>query len=227
MKAGSLPSCRSLKLLSHNGSYIAYLRMEEHVGAFRDFLREHGNTPDEQELIAAKFMGRWRSGAPLVLAPDKDNPELGADRQRTNDFNYGKMDPYGYACPVGSHIRRMNPRDTAESMQRHKMIRRGGTYGPALPEGAAEDGVERGIAAFVGCASLIRQFEFAMNVWVNDPNFKELGNERDPFVGTQDGTFDYTIPKRPIRKKLKGLPAFTTIRAKRRSRGHPYLRTMR
>ncbi len=51
-----------------------------------------------------------------------------------------------------------------------------------------------------------------MNVWVNDPNFKELGNERDPFVGTQDGTFDYTIPKRPIRKKLKGLPAFTTIR---------------
>ena len=124
------------EVLSRNGSYIAYLRMEEHVGAFRDFLREHGNTPDEQELIAAKFMGRWRSGAPLVLAPDKDNPELGADRQRTNDFNYGKMDPYGYACPVGSHIRRMNPRDTAENMQRRKMIRRGGTYGPPLPEGA-------------------------------------------------------------------------------------------
>ena len=211
-ESGITPVMPKPEVLSRNGSYIAYLRMEEHVGAFRDFLREHGNTPDEQELIAAKFMGRWRSGAPLVLAPDKDNPELGADKQRTNDFNYGKMDPYGYACPVGSHIRRMNPRDTAENMQRRKMIRRGGTYGPALPEGAAEDGLERGIAAFIGCASLIRQFEFAMNVWVNDPNFKELGNERDPFVGTQDGTFDYTIPKRPIRKKLKGLPAFTTIR---------------
>jgi hypothetical protein len=59
---------------------------------------------------------------------------------------------------------------------------------------------------------LIRQFEFAMNVWVNDPRFKDLGNERDPFVGTQDGTFDMTIPKRPVRKKIKGLPAFTTIR---------------
>jgi deferrochelatase/peroxidase EfeB len=97
-------------------------------------------------------------------------------------------------------------------MQRRKLIRRGGTYGPPLPEGAPEDGVERGIAAFVGCASLVRQFEFAMNVWVNDPKFKDLGNERDPFVGTQDGTFDMTFPKRPIRKKIKGLPAFTTVR---------------
>ena len=198
--------------LSHNGSYLAYLRIEEHVGAFRDFLRAQGTTTDEQELVAAKLMGRWRSGAPLVLCPHKDDPELAGDKQRTNDFNYGKMDPYGYACPVGSHMRRMNPRDTAENMNRRKMIRRGGTYGPALPEGAPEDGVERGIAAFIGCASLIRQFEFAMNVWANDPNFEELGNERDPFVGTHDGSFDFTIPKRPIRKKIKGLPAFTTIK---------------
>jgi deferrochelatase/peroxidase EfeB len=199
-------------VLSRNGSYLAYLQLEEHVGAFRDFLRQHGETPEEQELIAAKLMGRWRSGAPLVLAPEKDAPELGADLQRTNDFAYVQTDPYGYACPLGSHIRRMNPRDTAVNMQRRKMIRRGGTYGPPLSEDAPEDGRERGIAAFVGCASLVRQFEFAMNVWVNDPNFHELGNERDPFVGTQDGTYDMTIPKRPIRKRIKGLPAFTTVR---------------
>lgn len=92
------------------------------------------------------------------------------------------------------------------------MIRRGGTYGPHLPDDAPEDGVERGIAAFVGCASLVRQFEFAMNVWANDPRFAELGNERDPIIGTQDGTFDLTIPRRPIRKKITGLPAFTTVR---------------
>ena len=80
------------------------------------------------------------------------------------------------------------------------------------PAGAPEDGVERGIAAFIGCSSLIRQFEFAMNVWVNDPKFKDLDNERDPIVGNHDGTFDMTIPRRPIRKRLRGLPAFTTIR---------------
>ena len=200
------------EILSRNGSYVAYLRMEEHVGAFRDFLRQHGETPEQQEWVAAKLMGRWRSGAPLVLTPDQDDPGLGADYSRNNDFNYGTMDPHGYGCPLGSHVRRMNPRDTAANMNRRKMIRRGGTYGPALPEGAPEDGVERGIAAFVGCASLVRQFEFAMNVWANDPNFHELGNERDPIFGTQDGTFDMTIPKRPIRKKITGLPAFTTIR---------------
>ena len=211
-ETGCQPAIPEPELLTRNGSYVAYLRLEEHVGAFRDFLRQHGETPEEQELVAAKLMGRWRSGAPLALSPDKDDSELGADMQRTNDFNYATMDPHGYRCPIGSHIRRMNPRDTAENMQRRKMIRRGGTYGPPLPEGAPDDGVERGIAAFVGCASLVRQFEFAMNVWANDPNFRDLGNDRDPFVGTQDGTFDMTIPKRPIRQKLKALPAFTTVR---------------
>ena len=211
-ETGLLAPLPQPEILSRNGSYLAYFRLQEHVGTFRDFLQQHGKTAEEQELVAAKLMGRWRSGAPLALAPKKDDPELGKDMQRNNDFNYGTMDPHGYACPVGSHIRRMNPRDTAENMQRRKMIRRGGTYGPPLPEGAPEDGVERGIAAFIGCASLVRQFEFAMNVWANDPNFKELENERDPIFGTQDGTYDMTIPKRPIRMKFKGLPAFTTVR---------------
>jgi hypothetical protein len=39
----------------------------------------------------------WRSGAPLVLAPDKDDPSLADDPQRNNNFNYAKMDPQGYA----------------------------------------------------------------------------------------------------------------------------------
>ena len=198
--------------LSRNGSYMAYRRLQEHVGLFRDYLREHAETADEQELLAAKFMGRWRSGAPLVLAPEHDDPEMGADPMRNNDFNYKEMDPFGYACPLGSHARRLNPRDTAVNMNRRRMIRRGATYGAALPNGAPDDGADRGIAAFIICASLVRQFEFAQNVWINDPNFHELGNERDPICGTQDGTMEYTIPKRPIRKVLKGLPAFTTLR---------------
>ena len=100
-------------------------------------------------------------------------------------------------------------------MNRRRMIRRGATYGPALPDGAPDDGVDRGIAAFIICASLVRQFEFAQNVWINDKTFHELGNEHDPICGTQDGTLDFTIPKRPIRKVLKGLPAFTTLHGRR------------
>src|SRR3954467_15015272 len=211
-ESGVTPGLPQPQALSRNGSFLAYRRFQQHVGAFRDFLRQHGETPEGQELIAAKLMGRWRSGAPLVLAPDKDDPALGADMQRNNNFKYKVMDPHGYAVPLGAHIRRMNPRDTAANMNRRQMIRRGGTYGPPLPDGMPDDGVERGIAAFIGCASLIRQFEFAQNVWTNDRNFHELGNERDPLIGTQDGTLEFKIPKRPIRKTIKGLPAFTTVR---------------
>ena len=199
------------EVLSRNGSFMAYRRLQEHVTQFRDYLRENSETPDDEELLAAKFMGRWRSGAPLVLAPDKDDPKLGADPKRNNDFNYKEMDPFGYACPLGSHARRLNPRDTAHNMNRRRMIRRGATYGPALPDGAPDDGVDRGIAAFIICADLVRQFEFAQNVWINDKAFHELGSEHDPIVGTQDGTLDFTVPKRPIRKVHKGIPAFTTL----------------
>ncbi|ANE81350.1 peroxidase [Mycobacterium adipatum] len=199
------------QILSRNGSFMAYRRLHEHVGTFREYLSDHAETSEEQELLAAKLMGRWRSGAPLVLAPERDDPELGADPMRNNDFNYREMDPHGYACPLGSHARRLNPRDTAHYMNRRRMIRRGATYGPALPDGAPEDGVERGIAAFIICADLVRQFEFAQNVWINDKTFHELGNEHDPICGAQDGSLDFTVPKRPIRKVHKGLPAFTTL----------------
>lgn len=208
---GPVASLPQPDMLSRNGSYMAYRRLREHVALFRDYIRDNADSPDRQELLAAKFMGRWRSGAPLVLAPDKDDPELGADPTRNNDFNYEEMDPHGYACPLGAHARRLNPRDTAHYMNRRRMIRRGATYGPALADGAPDDGVDRGIAAFIICADLVRQFEFAQNVWINDKTFHELGNEHDPICGTQDGTMEFKIPERPIRKTLKGLPAFTTL----------------
>jgi Dyp-type peroxidase family len=211
-EAGPPANLPQPEILSRNGSYMAYRRLQEHVGKFRDFLRQNAHTPEEQELLAAKLMGRWRSGAPLVLAPDKDDPTLAADPQRNNDFNYKEMDPHGYAAPLGSHARRMNPRDTTTNPNRRRIIRRGATYGPQLPEDAPEDGVDRGVAAFVICASLIRQFEFIQNVWANDRNFHELGNERDPIIGDQEGTFEFKIPKRPIRKRITGLPAFTTVK---------------
>ncbi len=208
---GSVSNLPQPEVLSRNGSYMAYRRLREHVGAFRSYLSDNAATPEDQDLLAAKFMGRWRSGAPLVLAPKVDDPELGADPMRNNDFNYQEMDPLGYACPLGSHARRLNPRDTAHNMNRRRMIRRGATYGPALADGAPDDGMDRGIAAFIICASLVRQFEFAQNVWINDRTFHELGNEHDPICGSQDGTLDFTVPKRPIRKVHKGIPAFTTL----------------
>ena len=39
-ESGAPPPLPQPEVLSRNGSYLAYLRMEEHVGAFRDFLRQ-------------------------------------------------------------------------------------------------------------------------------------------------------------------------------------------
>jgi deferrochelatase/peroxidase EfeB len=212
-QTGLTPAQPQPEILSKNGSFLAYRKMREHVGAFRDFLKANGKTEEEQELVAAKLMGRWRkTGAPLVLCPDKDDRELGFDNERNNNFDYEKMDPHGYACPMGSHIRRMNVRDGRVSriMNRRLIIRRGGTYGPHLPDDAPEDGANRGIAVFGGCADIARQFEFLISVWANDPEFLEL-KEKDPFAGSIDGGFEMTVPKRPIKKKVKGLNAFTTV----------------
>ena len=212
-ETGLIPAQPQPEILSRNGSFLAYRKMREHVGSFRDFLKANGKTVEEQELVAAKIMGRWRkTGAPLVLCPDKDDRELGFDDKRNNHFDYEKMDPHGYACPMGSHIRRMNVRDSRVSriMNRRLIIRRGGTYGPYLPDDAPDDGANRGIAVFAGCADLARQFEFLISIWANDPEFLEL-NERDPFAGSIDGAFELTVPKRPIKKKVKGLNAFTTV----------------
>ena len=66
-------------ILGRNGTYVGFRKYQSRVGAFNRFLRANGSTEEEQELIAAKLVGRWRSGAPLTLAPDVDNPALGAD----------------------------------------------------------------------------------------------------------------------------------------------------
>ena len=81
-----------------------------------------------------------------------------------------------------------------------------------MPAGAPDDGVERGIAAFIGCSSLIRQFEFAMNVWVNDPKFKDLDNERDPIIGRQEEGATFTIPKQPVRRRVHGIQTFNVLK---------------
>src|SRR4029077_5255525 len=97
--------------LGRNGTYVGFRKYQSRVGAFNRFLLANGSTAGERELLAAKLVGRWRSGAPLTLAPDIDNPALGADPRQNNDFNYAN-DPRGRQVPLGSHIRRMNPRDT-------------------------------------------------------------------------------------------------------------------
>ena len=74
------------EVLRRNGTFLAFRKFHTRVAEFRKYLREQASSPEEEELIAAKMVGRWRSGAPLVLAPEHDNPALGADAGRNNMF---------------------------------------------------------------------------------------------------------------------------------------------
>ena len=74
---GNLPPIPQPEVLGHNGTYLAFRKIHTHVAEFRKFLRDNAESPEAEELLQAKFLGRWPSGAPLVLAPERDDPELG------------------------------------------------------------------------------------------------------------------------------------------------------
>lgn len=213
-ESGEIPSIPQPEVLGRNGSYVVFRKLHQHVAAFRRYLKENSTGPEAEELLAAKLIGRWRSGAPLALCPMHDDAKLGADPTRNNDFLFKGDDPIGYKTPCGSHIRRMNPRDAeiAGVARIHRMIRRGTSYGPELPEGVLEDdGVDRGLMfAFVG-AHLGRQFEFVQSEWMSDSSFFGGADGRDPVVGNK-GTNTFDIPRRPLKRRLQGLPRFVVTR---------------
>jgi Dyp-type peroxidase family len=201
------------EVLRRNGTYAVFRKLHTRVAAFRQYVRQRAKNRSEEEWLAAKIVGRWPSGAPLALAPDRDDPGLGADPKRNNAFMFGD-DPRGLKSPFGAHVRRMNPRDSViiGVPRLHRMIRRGTNYGTSLPPGVLEDdGTDRGLVfAFVG-AHLDRQFEFVQREWSNDGKFIGAPAEKDPLVSSS-GEREFTIPKQPIRLHLQGLPAFVVNR---------------
>jgi Dyp-type peroxidase family len=216
-ETGSLPPMPTPELLGRNGTYIVFRKLHTRVAAYRQYLRERAASPEEEARLGAKMVGRWQSGTPLALSPDHDDPQLGADPARNNDFDYHD-DLRGFKCPAGAHARRANPRDALDeegsvNVRLHRMIRRGTSYGPPLPEGVLEDdGADRGIIfVFVG-AHLRRQFEFVKTQWINDGIFIGAPAEKDPLAGPNDGSGTFTIPQRPIRRRLQGLPPFVVTR---------------
>ncbi|PYX34055.1 MAG: peroxidase [Acidobacteria bacterium] len=186
------------EILGRNGTYVVFRKLHQRVADFRRFLKTNSNSSDDEELLAAKMMGRWRSGAPLALCPFHDDPELGADPQRNNAFMFEEDDNVGLKTPGGSHIRRTNPRDAsiAGVARIHRMIRRGTAYGPF---------------AFVG-AHISRQFEFVQSQWVNDGIFFGAGDDKDPVIGSNGQGGSFTVPRKPVRRRLQGIPNFVVTR---------------
>ncbi|MFC9645427.1 Dyp-type peroxidase [Streptomyces mirabilis] len=214
-ETGSLPPMPSPDVLGRNGTYAAVRKIHTNVAAWRQYLRANTSSAEEEALLAAKLVGRWPSGAPLTLTPEHDDPELAADPHRNNNFLYRENDDRGFRCPAGAHIRRTNPRDSTiiGDARMHRLIRRGTTYGPPLPEGVLEDdGADRGLVGVFLGAHLERQFEFIKAEWVNDGNFIGYPGEQDPVAGHHGGTGSVTIPEKPVRRRLRNLPSFVVTR---------------
>jgi len=197
-----------------NGMYMVYRKYFMDVPLFTRFLREHAAAAGgDEELLAAKIMGRWRDGTPLVPSPDRPDPELAADPARVDDFRYDE-DPLGLRCPLGAHIRRANPRDAfgwyGVMTVRHRMIRRGVSYGPPAEDPGVQDGVDRGLIFTCFVASLERQFETVQATWLNDGNVFKLGDDKDFLLAPEDPNGKMTIQGDPP-AFLSPQPAFVRL----------------
>jgi Dyp-type peroxidase family len=186
-----------------NGSFLVYRKLHQDVAAFRALLRDAAAVyPGGEELLAAKIVGRWRDGTPLDSSPHRQDPALVADSARNNAFDYGS-DPEGLRCPIGAHVRRMNPRRSlpfdGKLVNRHRIMRRGITYGDVLPDGAQDDGQERGVIFMCLQASIARGFEFVQSQWANGGNAFRLAEDQDVMVAPHDtdGPAKMTIPGDP------------------------------
>jgi len=220
--------------LGMNGSYLVFRQLRQDVGAFWRFIdgRTRGKDGDARTRLAAKMVGRWPSGTPLVKSPDRDDPALCDD----NDFFYHRAgDAQGLKCPIGAHIRRANPRDALEPEpgsdrsievgKRHRVLRRGRTYGAPVAESmeipdilaAADSGGERGLHFICFNTHIGRQFEFIQNTWLNNPKFDGLYEDDDPLVGDRGGPHGkpggtFTVQAEPVRTRVTGMPRFTQVR---------------
>ena len=216
-----------------NGTYLVFRQLKQEVRGFWRYLAEvtegADGSPDTAARVrlAAKMVGRWPGGASLSLCPESDDPALAT----FNDFGYHEGDRDGLGCPIAAHVRRANPRDslppgpgTAESIsinKRHRLLRRGRTYGPRLsmedaavagPVGA-EPEPERGLYFICLGANISRQFEFVQHTWVNSAKFAGLYDDSDPISG-QRGPYgnSFTVPANPVRERWTDLPAFVSVR---------------
>jgi deferrochelatase/peroxidase EfeB len=209
--------------LARNGSFGAFRILKQEVAGFEEYLQsassKAGVTPDE---LAAKLLGRWRNGAPLALS---STGTCSIPSDRLNMFLYDgtapgqpEPDPKGVACPIGSHIRRANPRDeivAGSFTQKARVMRRNVPYGPPFNPKQPDDGIERGLIGYFINADFANQFQFLMSHWMNASNFVGgMISGLDPIVGANSPASSvFTLPTSPTTSvKVSGFERFVITR---------------
>lgn len=200
-----------------NGSFLVMRQLEQNVAAFNGFVNDDFDPTLRGENLAARMVGRWPNGEPLVRArqPRPPGEVTKTTLEDGNNFAYDREDRHGFECPLGAHVRRANPRDAlAQGMQispaeaqrlvdQHRILRRGRTY---RDEATGTEGL-----IFVCLnANIERQFEFVQSSWLMHPEFAGLSNESDPLIGNAPRRFTMQHPL--LGQCRADLPQFVTVR---------------
>ena len=194
-----------------NGSLLVFRRLRQNVAGFTRFvIDEAAKIPGmSADRLGALLVGRWRSGAPILRAPDNDLPALAASSLANNDFLFtanspppvflpgvhppepfpeASADPFGLICPHAAHIRKVNPRDQDSDLGNQfdtltrRILRRGIPYGPPIRDPATDDGVDRGLHFLCYQSSIVEQFEVLQQDWANSANNPTVGGH-DVIIG--------------------------------------------
>ncbi|MBB5057116.1 Dyp-type peroxidase family [Granulicella aggregans] len=197
-EAGELPVAPMPHLLASNGTFMVYRKLKQNVAAFRAYIDHEAKFyTGGKAKLEAKFIGRWKDGTPLELSPNYENQAIVKDPDQSTNFTYSG-DPEGTRCPMGAHLRRVNPRDSfgfkGGLVNRRRITRRGLPYGRYVPDGQpVSDTEDRGIVFMVLNASISRQFEFVQQQWIEYGNDNHLGNDKDPLLGNHGGHGKFAI----------------------------------
>jgi Dyp-type peroxidase family len=223
-KIDPLPESSGMPDFGRNGTYLVFRQLEQHVSTFWKYLRDttanEAGEADQaaQEKLAAKMIGRWRSGAPITTFPHAD--PASSEVNEENNFGYAANDLAGTGCPIGAHIRRTNPRDSLFentdasllTVKRHRIMRRGRSYGCRAEDVYKDDDIERGLHFICLNSNIERQFEFIQQSWVNNPNFDNLNHETDPLIGSRVDHNMFSIQGCPARTRVHQLANFVTTK---------------
>ncbi|KAI0077314.1 peroxidase TAP [Panus rudis PR-1116 ss-1] len=182
-----------------DGSFLAFRYLSQLVPEFNSFLDKNpipGLPPaDGSALLGARLVGRWKSGAPVDLAPTADDPALGADPQRNNNFRYDFPDDPTTQdrCPFAAHLRKTNPRNDLGPLgatTNFRIIRRGIPFGPELTDEEKQQQktlVDRGLLFRCYQSVIDNGFNFIQKNWANNTGFpfgKPIAQPGfDPIIG--------------------------------------------
>ncbi|KAF8879925.1 hypothetical protein BD779DRAFT_1113381 [Infundibulicybe gibba] len=196
-----------------DGSFMVFRKLKTFVPEFRRFLINEGvkvfpNIPPEQasNRFGARLFGRWKSGTPIVLAPDVDDPEIAKDPKKINNFDYSKWKDQSI-CPFAAHTRKSNPRENTAEEKRHMIRRQSIAYGPELMDDELQQWEtleDRGLILICYQSSIVRGFKYIQQNSYNNPNYPP-GDSPPPGYDAINGQTGLEQSAQPVHRFISGM----------------------